>query len=1004
MRDELKRIGGGFGGGDSGGATSITEDPDTLSSTAWARIKDVISEGEIFGLADQDDPMTCVALDGTPVQRGSSSSVGVSYVGSTNASHGTGYTVGDDLTAIGGTFTTPLTVHVDALGEGDPPNHVASFANGGFHITNPGNYTVVPPNPVVFSGGSGSGFALNVEWSGGVGGNNFNNFTFFFLNGKQHQSYLPGFDAEADTFGVGVNLIQSLPFTQAFTDPDLDEIRVAVLFPQLESQDGSTGAIHGTSVDLLFEIQSNGGGFVTVLTDTVTGKASSPYVKNYSFPLAGLDPPWDLRVTRVTPDSTSALLHNATQIASYTLVIYGKLTHPNTALAGIIIDAKQFPGIPSRAYLCKGLIVNVPMNYDPDTREYATDGPGTTAGTWDGTFKLAWTDNPAWCFYDLCTNERYGLGKFLTQNQVSKFDLYGIAQYCDELVPNGFGGFEPRFGCSLYLQRQENAMQVASDMASIFRGLVYFYQGMLTPVQDKPRDVDALFSPANVIDGRFTYSGTSKRARHTVAHVLYNDMTDLGRLKPAVVEDPEQILKYGYNPLKLTAFGCNSVGQATRLGKWAIRVERLLTDTVSFATGQEGFFLRPGMIIQVLDPFRYRADFAGRLSDVSAEQLTLDRNVTIDSNDYFISFIRPSDGLPVTVEVLNVPGDTNVISVATLGELPEVGTIWQLSLALRPVEQFRVIAITARDDATCEITALLYDVHLYSGLDDDPPGDPPSTVPPPKQLDVPRYVMPPQDLVFSEYVVDQENGPQRLLQVTWTASPDPFLRGYLVKFRYESKNWMVLPETPVAHATIPLTAPGLYEVKVIARNYRGYQSISADLNYTSMVGDPVSADVGGGDYTGNVVLTSEIPSAVIYYTTDGSDPTDETNMGRTVYSAPVAVAPPLTLKASAKRRGRYTTIASFDYSTTACGLPTFSPVPDPHFPLTDPVSLTLATSTAGADIYYTDDGSTPDNTKTLYTAPIALDVGNTIIKAIAIKSGLSDSPIATGHFHVRAAD
>jgi predicted phage tail protein len=1011
VRDELKRIGGAFGGGGGGGSTGITEDPDTLSSTAWAKIKDAICEGEIFGLADQTNPLTCVAFDGTPVQNTPvAPGTAITLIGyKVDASGlGSGYMAGDVLTAVGGTFTAPVEFVIDTPGTGGQ----IDFGSGCVkHVSNNGAYTVVPPNPVSFSGGSGTGAKIDINWSSGAGSFNFENFTFYFLNGKQHQSYLPGFDAEDDTFGVGFNLIQAIPWVQAFTDPDLDEIRVAVRFPQLESQDASTGAIHGTSVALTFEIQSDGGGYVLVLSDTVTGKASSPYVKNYSFPLAGLDPPWDLRVTRVTADSTSALLHNATQIDSYTLVIYGKLTHPNTALAGIIIDAKQFPGIPSRAYLLKGLIVNVPMNYDPDTREYATDGPGTTAGTWDGTFKLAWTNNPAWCFYDLCINERYGLGRFITGESISKFDLYTIAQYCDELVPNGFGGFEPRFACSLYIQKQEDAMKVIVDMASIFRGLVYYAQGMLTPTQDKPRDVDALFSPANVIGGQFTYSGTSKRARHTVAHVSYNDMTDLGRLKPAVYEDAEQILKFGYNPLQLNAFGCNSLGQAIRLGKWAIRVEKLFTDTVTFATGQEGFFVRPGMVIQVLDPFRYRADFSGRLSSVDSTHLTLDREVTLTVADYYVAFIRPSDGLPITMTVLNAPVSgpnirTNVLEVAAMAEQPDVGTIWQLSFVVHPPQKFRVISVTPADDATCNIIALLYDASLYVGLDDDPPGDPPSIVPPPKQLDLPRYVAPPQEdgFVFNEYVVDAEVGPQRLLQVLWGASPDAFVQGYLVKYRYENGNWTFLPEVPNAHITVPLHNPGVYEFKIVARNLRGYQSTSIDASYTSMVGDPVTADVPGGGYTGNVNLTSEIPGAVIYYTLDGSDPTDETNMGRSVASGPVAVTSGDTLKAAAKRRGRYTHISTFDYDASACAMPTFSPVPDPHFPLTSPVSLTLATATGGADIYYTDDGTTPDNTKTLYTAPFALDVGNTTIKAIAILGGLSDSPIAVGKFHVHEAD
>jgi predicted phage tail protein len=1009
LRGAFGDTGSGSGGG--GG----TEDPDTLTSTAYARIKEVLSEGQIAGFADPTNPFRCIALDGTPIQTGDSNATAISATSFTGNTHGTNYTVGDVLTAIGGVFTAPLKVQVDKLGDGDPPGHVASINNGGWHVVDSGAYSVVPPNPVYFSGGTGTGFSLNVSWSTGAPGSafNFKNFTYFFLPGRIHQSYLPGFDAEEDSIGVGVRLLQAIPWNIRLIDPDLSAMRVDIRFPLLQETDSSSGDIHGTSVSIKIELQSNNGGYQTVITDTISGKASSPYVKTYLVDFAGAPtPPWDIRVTRNTPDSTSEFLKNDTVIDSYTQVIYGRLSHPNSAIMGVEIDAKQFPSIPQRAYLMKGLIVQVPTNYDPVGRNYASTGPGTTNGTWDGTFKLAWTNNPAWCFYDLCTNTRYGLGEFLTGDEISKFDLYGIAQFCDNVdsngnfvgVPDGFGGFEPRFACSLYLQKREDAFKVVSDMASIFRGLIYYSQGILTPTQDRPRDPDYIFSPANVIDGQFVYSGTSRRARHTVAHVMFSDMTDMGRLKPYVYENAELILKYGYNPLQITAFGCNSAMQARRLGKWSIRVESLLTETLTFRSGQEAFFIRPGMVIQVCDPFRFGADNGGRVVAASPGSITLDRPVGISVGlTHVISVIDPATNLPVTMIVSTVgPGTFTTVAVTgTTVPLPD--TLWQFTNVNKPYEFWRVVSMVPKDEGTAEIVCLKYDATIYDGLDDDPLEDPVEIGPTPNPLSFPRVIPPPTNVVIDELVVNREDHVTRSLELSWMDSHAEMLRGYSVLYRYNYGNWKALPETPVAHKSVPVLAPGHFDIQILAINRGGYRSQPVKVSYDYVLGDAPVANPAGGNYAGAVTLTSAVPNAAIYYTLDGSDPTDPTNGNRFVYSGPVTVAYGQTLQAASFSLGHYSGIGSWLFSAAICSAPVFSPVPDPHYPVFGSTPVTLATATAGASIYYTTDPNinVPTAADTLYTGPVPLPAGHTTIKAVAIKAGLANSAVATARYNVR---
>ncbi|OYV42801.1 MAG: host specificity protein J, partial [Burkholderiales bacterium 21-58-4] len=325
------------------------------------------------------------------------------------------------------------------------------------------------------------------------------------------------------------------------------------------------------------------------------------------------------QVTRITPDSGSSLLSNDLYWQAYTSIISTHLQYLHTAIGYTAVDAQQFSAIPQRAFDMKGLIIQVPSNYNPTTRAYT--------GTWDGTFQLAWSDNPAWCFYDLLTNSRYGLGDMIPAATLNKWQLYVIGQYCDEMVSDGFGGTEPRFTCNLFIQGEAEAYTVVQNMASIFRGMAYWSAGSIAVTQDAPATPVQSFTPANVIGGTFNYQGTSLKARHTVALVTWNDPSQQYKQVVEYVQDDALVAKYGVVKAQVTAMGCTSRGQAHRWGQWLLYTENLETEAISFKASLDGTFLTPGAIIQTSDPNRAGARMGGRVLGISPDGLTL----TLDS-------------------------------------------------------------------------------------------------------------------------------------------------------------------------------------------------------------------------------------------------------------------------------------------------------------------------------------------------------------------------------------
>jgi len=537
-----------------------------------------------------------------------------------------------------------------------------------------------------------------------------------FVSGTQSQDVLPVGANVTSEIQVGQEVKHGNtgggPVTRNIPENYIDACRVTILVPRLTLQNVTNGDINGTSVTIAIDVQANGGGYVEVMQRTISGKTNSEYQVSYEFDLPGTGP-WDIRVRRITPDATSSAVADQTIWSTFTKIVRQKLSYPNTAMIGLRVDSEIFSKVPARGYRLKLLKVKVPTNYNPLTRVYS--------GLWNGTFKLAWTDNPAWCWYDLATSTRYGLGDYLGADSIDKWALYSIAQYCDTLVPNGFGGTEPRFTCNLLLQTREEAIKVLMNMASIFRGIVYWHTNTIYCSQDRPGDAVKLFNPSNVIDGLFNYSGTARQARHTVAMVSWNDPENMYQQTVEYVEDREGILRLGVREIEITAMGCTSRGQANRLGRWTLLTEREETDTITFKTGIEGCGVMPGEIIKTTDPSRAGDRVGGRIVAATSTTVTLDAPVTLKAGvNYTLAVLLPSGAIDDVAVSSGGPEDTT-LSTLTVGtafaQTPMANAVWILAAAALEPELWRVMATVEVEPGIVEITALEHVPGKYAAIE-----------------------------------------------------------------------------------------------------------------------------------------------------------------------------------------------------------------------------------------------------------------------------------------------
>jgi len=636
---------------------------------------------------------------------------------------------------------------------------------------------------------------------------NFQGFEVVGRNGTQSQSYIPGFPTVENSVAVGVEVLQSTPIVRQITNSNINSVRVTISIPGLSFQNTKNGDISGTSVGISIDLQSNGGGFSQVLSDTITGKTTSRYQRSYLIRLTG-SAPWDIRLRRLTANSTQTNLQNKTFWDNLTEIIDAKLRYPNTALVGVKIDSSQFQSVPVRGYDMKLLRVRIPTNYNPVTKVYT--------GSWDGNFQVAWTDNPAWCFYDLVTNDRYGLGGLIDEAMVDKWAMYQIGRYCDELVPDGRGGQEPRFTCNIYFQTRAEAYRVVQDFASIFQGMAFWSTGSLTAIQDAPSDPVALFTTANVVGGKFSYAGSSIKARHTVALVTWNDPQDLYRQKVEYVEDVDGIERYGVIQTEVSAIGCSSQGQAARVGRWLLYSERFETETVQFSVGLDGAVVRPGHVIKVADNSRAATRIGGRLSDSDANSITVDKEPSQTIIGWTL-FVTMPDG---SVEEKTVAGVTgNVIEVTTpFVQSPNAESVWVVSGTQVEAQTFRVVGISETEGGTqYVITALKHEPTKYGFVEQGLNlADRQFTV-----LDlVPNR---PNNLTHEEALYFENGALKSKLTVSW--NPVEGAANYFVFYRYEEGNW-IRRETSTPSIDILDTSIAVYEVQVYSVSPLGIRSAS----------------------------------------------------------------------------------------------------------------------------------------------------------------------------------
>lgn len=524
---------------------------------------------------------------------------------------------------------------------------------------------------------------------------NFKNVSVYANAGTQDQDVLKEFNSVEKEINVGSKVLKDKPIIKTVTDANVNRVRMTLGVDRLLKQEDN-GDTNPTSVTMSVEILKDNS-IVGSYTHTFSGKYSNTYREMFDITVPKA--PFAIRVSRVEPDSLTNKLQNSCFWASYTEIIDKEFAYPNTALIGIKIDSEYFGNIPTRNYEINGLIIKVPSNYNPETHTYTSD-------FWDGSFKLAWTNNPAWVFYDLVTNTRYGMGKRLQEFNIDKWQLYAISRYCDELVPDGFGGQEPRMTCNIWITDQRKAYDLINDICSIFRAMPVWNGQALTAIQDRKADPVWTYNNANTIGG-FTRQRSARKARHNTIQVEYIDASDFYEKKVESVSDDVAVARFGENVKKITAFGCTSRGQAYRTGRWILETEKLETETITFTVGQEGVMHLPYDVIEVADSQYAGVNVGGRVLAVNGTQLTLDRPIEIDDNSY-LSYVS-GKGITENVKIVSFDKQNNIATVAkNLNGIPEL-TVWGLSTKHITTGLYRAISIKENDNAegkTYTITAL----------------------------------------------------------------------------------------------------------------------------------------------------------------------------------------------------------------------------------------------------------------------------------------------------------
>ncbi|HCE7151371.1 TPA: phage tail protein [Pseudomonas aeruginosa] len=624
---------------------------------------------------------------------------------------------------------------------------------------------------------------------------NFPNVKWEWRSGSVDQDYIPGIPSVENETTVNVELRSDTPWVRSVTNTQLSAVRLRFAWPALQKQE-SSGDVNGYRIEYAVDVSTDGGAYQQVLLDAVGGKTTSRYERSQRIDLPAATTGWQVRVRRITSNQNSSLIADTMLIAGLTEVIDAKLRYPNTALLYIEFSAEQFSNIPAVTVECKARKVQVPTTYDPELRTYT--------GVWDGSFKSAWTNNPAWITYDISTNARFGLGKRIKPWMVDKWELYKIAQYCDQLVPDGKGGQEPRFLCDLNLQSRSQAWTLLRDIAAIYRGMSYWAQGQLVSQADMPRtaDFDYVFTRANVIDGKMTYGAASARTRYSRALVSYDNPANNYDTDVTGYSDAPLLRRYGDNPVELSAIGCTRESEAQRRGKWAV-LTSVQDRTITFATGMEGRIPLPGYIIPVADSLLAGREIGGRISAVAGRVVTLDRVTQAKAGDRLIINLPSGRAEGRTVQSVNGKA---VTVTAAYSEAPEPELCWALDADDLAVQLYRVMSTKRDDNGQWTINGLQYEPSKFDHIDtgarlEERPISiiPVTTVQPPASV-----------TLSSRWTIDQGLAVSTMT-ITWPAVEGAV--AYDVEWKKDSGNWIRLPRA----GTTSVDVTGIYAGGYLAR-------------------------------------------------------------------------------------------------------------------------------------------------------------------------------------------
>lgn len=656
------------------------------------------------------------------------------------------------------------------------------------------------------------------------GSQNFSGVTWEFRAGTQAQKYIQGIPGTENEISVGTEVSSATAWTRTFTNTQLSAVRLRLKWPSLFKQEDD-GDLVGYSVNYAIDLQTDGGTWQTVLNTSVTGKTTSGYERSHRIDLPQAGSTWTIRLRKITSDANSAKIGDTMTLQSFTEVIDAKLRYPNTALLYIEFDSSQFNGsIPQISCEPRGRVIRVPDTYDPETRSYS--------GTWTGAFKWAWTDNPAWIFYDLVISDRFGLGHRLTAANIDKWTLYQVAQYCDQMVPDGKGGngTEPRYTCNVYIQDRNDAYTVLRDFAAIFRGMTYWGGDQIVALADMPRDVDYSYTRANVVGGRFTYSSSTTKSRYTTALVSWSDPSNAYADAMEPVFEQALVARYGFNQLEMTAIGCTRQSEANRKGRWGILTNNK-DRVVSFDVGLDGNIPQPGYIIAVADELLSGKVMGGRISAVNGRVIKLDRVADAAAGDRLILNLPSGASQSRTIQAVN--GESVTVTTA-YSETPQAEAVWVVESDELYAQQYRVVSVSDNDDGTFSITGAWHDPDKYARIDTGAIIDqrPVSVIPPGNQS-------PPDNIVISSFSVVQQNISVETMRVSWDQAQNAI--AYEAQWRRNDGNWVNVPRSSTTSFDVPGIYAGRYLVRVRAINAAEISSgwgYSEEKTLTGKVGNP----------------------------------------------------------------------------------------------------------------------------------------------------------------------